>query len=64
MAIICLEGLAVKKIYEDANGNGISITHRDGIYQEKKIYFKSEALLKEWMEQLKFYKGTTVHERY
>lgn len=62
--IICLEGLAVRRIYDMENGFGIEISHRDGIYVEKKIYFKNEGLLLEWMELLKFYKGDSVQQRY
>jgi serine/threonine protein kinase len=62
--VICLEGLTVLRKYESSNGFAISISHRDGIYEEKKVYFKNEKLLLDWMELLKFYKGASVHELY
>ena len=42
--IICLQGLTVKKIFDPANGNGIQIYHRDGIYQGKTFFFINEEL--------------------
>jgi hypothetical protein len=38
---ICLEGLAVRRIFERETGFGIEISHRDGVYSEKKIFFKN-----------------------
>ena len=64
LQIICLDGLAVKKIYEVENGFGIEISHRDGIYEERRIFFLNEGLLGEWMELLKFYKGESIQKRY
>ena len=40
--IIYLEGLDVKKIFDEVYGFGISISHRNGIYNEKRIYFLNE----------------------
>lgn len=62
--MICLEGLTAKRIYELDNGFGFEISHRDGIYEEKKIFLKNETLLFEWMELLKFYKGESVQKKY
>lgn len=39
--IICLQGLAVNRIYEPTYGFGIKISHRDGVYEDKKIFFKN-----------------------
>lgn len=39
---VCLEGLAVRRIFEGEIGFGIEISHRDGVYREKKIFFKNE----------------------
>ena len=64
LQIICLDGLAVKKIYEVENGFGIEISHRDGIYEERRIFFLNEGLLGEWMELLKFYKGESIQKQY
>jgi hypothetical protein len=38
--VICLDGLAVKRIFDFSNGFGLSFTHRDAIYKEKKVFFK------------------------
>jgi hypothetical protein len=62
--VVCLEGLAVKRIFEVEGGFGIEVSHRDGIYHEKKFFFKNEEVLVEWMELLKFYKGDSVQNRY
>ena len=62
--VLCLEGLAVKRIFEDETGFGLEISHREGIYKEKKFFFKNQDILKEWMELLKFYKGESVQNRY
>lgn len=39
--VICLEGLAAKRIFEVENGLGIEISHRDGIYPEKRFFLKN-----------------------
>lgn len=62
--IICLEGLAVRRIFEIEAGFGIEISHRDGVYRDKKFFFKNEELLLEWIELLKFYKGESVQKLY
>ncbi len=40
--IIYLEGLDVTKIYDEAHGSGVAITHRNGIYPEKKLFFVND----------------------
>ena len=32
LLVVCLEGLAVRRIYEIETGFGIEISHRDGVY--------------------------------
>jgi hypothetical protein len=39
--IVCLDGLEVKRCFDKNKGFGISITHRDGEYQNKTIYLKN-----------------------
>lgn len=62
--MICLEGLSVRRIFEIDNGFGIEVSHRDGVYQDKKFFFKNEELLIEWINLLSFYKGYSVQNRY
>lgn len=62
--VICLDGLAVTKICDNTHGLGVAITHKFQIYKEKKIFFKNEPLLLEWLELLKFYKGESIHDKY
>jgi serine/threonine protein kinase len=45
-------------------GFGIEVSHRDGVYPEKRFFFKNEELMLEWMELFKFYKGESVQKRY
>lgn len=54
----------MQRLYEMEKGFGIEIYHRDSIYSSKKIYFKNEKRLLEWMELLKFYRGESVQQRY
>jgi hypothetical protein len=62
--VICLEGLAVRRIFEIETGFGIEISHRDGVYKDKKFFFKNEEILIEWVELLKFFKGDSVQKMY
>ena len=62
--VICLDGLAVARICDATHGLGVSIAHKFQIYREKKIFFKNEPLLLEWLELLKFYKGESIHDKY
>lgn len=62
--VICLDGLAVRKTFDLANGFGFEISHRDGVYENKKFFLKDEAVVGEWMELLKYYKGESVQQIY
>ena len=62
--VICLEGLAVRRIFEIETGFGIEMSHRDGVYLDKRFFFKNEEVLVEWIELLKFYKGDSVQKKY
>lgn len=63
-AVVCLEGLAVKRIYEAKCGFGLLFSHRDRVYPERKAFFRNEALAEEWNELLRFYRGESIHEKY
>ena len=58
--IICLEGLEVNKIFEENQGFGFYISHRDGFYPAKKIFLKNEAIRDDWNESLKYFKGGAI----
>ena len=62
--IICLDGLAVRRCYEEKYGYGVEISHSHCIYPEKRIFLKHEGLLVEWMEHLRFYRGETAQQKY
>lgn len=64
LMIVCLEGLSVRRIFDDKAGFGIEVSHRDGVYHEKQFFFKNEALLLEWLHVLEFYKATSLENRY
>ena len=61
---MCLEGLTVVRTLEDGKGFGVDMTHRDGLYPPRKIFFKDEKVLEEWMEFFRFCKGDSVRQRY
>lgn len=64
LMVICLEGLAVRRIFEIETGFGIEVSHRDGVYRDKRFFFKNEEVLVEWIELLKYYKGDSVQKMY
>jgi serine/threonine protein kinase len=59
-----LEGLIVRRYCSAEDGFGLEFSHRDGIYPEKRIYLRDEALQREWMKLLHFYRGDTVQQKY
>lgn len=62
--IIYLEGLDVLKFFDETFGFGIKISHRNGVYPEKKIFFINEELTNEWMEALKYYRSVTLYQQF
>ncbi len=55
LIIICLDGLSVRRIFEETIGFGIEISHREGYYQDKKIFFDNEDILMDWLQSLQLY---------
>lgn len=64
MMLIPLEGLAVKKYFAEDRGYGIEISHREGVYPVKMFTFLHESLQAEWMDHLKYYKGSSINQLY
>lgn len=62
--VICLEGLAVRRVFEIEEGFGIEVSHREGEYKDKQVFFKNEEVLLEWLELMKFFKGESLQNRY
>lgn len=62
--IVCLDGLSVRKLFDQKMGFGIEISHRDNIYPLKVIYLKNDESANQWMELLKFFKGVSVQQQY
>jgi hypothetical protein len=63
-AVVCLEGLAVRRTYEEKYGFGLCFSHRDRVYPERRAFFRNETLTEEWAELLRFYRGESIHEKY
>ena len=59
---ICLEGLSAWSIFEEDKGHGIEISHRDIFYDRKKFFFLNEGIQQNWMEHLKYYRGSSVSQ--
>lgn len=47
--LICLDGLIAKPLFEESNGYGIEISHREGIYESKRFYLLNKDLMDRWM---------------
>lgn len=63
--IICLEGLIVRGVFDESNGNGIEINHRDGQYPTKQFFFINKELRDRWIEDhLQYYKGASISQKY
>jgi serine/threonine protein kinase len=51
-------------VFDSSCGFGLSFTHRDRIYPERRAYFRNEKLAGEWVDLLRYYRGESIHEKY
>ena len=54
----------MRRDFDEQYGFGIEISHSRGIYPEKRVFFKNEEMLGEWMDLLRFYRGESVQQKY
>lgn len=47
--IVCLEGLVVKDIFEEGNGYGVEIYHREDLYPTRKFFLVNKNVQDMWM---------------
>lgn len=51
-------------IFGEQDGHGIEISHREGVYRSHKFFFLNQDLQKRWMENLKYYKGSSISQMF